>query len=197
MGWKRGCRKIATRFPSERIARVFGDQPSIGQLTAGLRSLAQIGDPRDDIRRGQISMAQTEAIAGLYGQAASGQVIIERALSLEARLRTLEKTDYAPIAAKATYARVEAELNAKKIKAPDAIEALEKLRYRWRGDDLELMTLRKLGSLMSHVTDLIARKLAGPERSVLDDSDLGFHQREYERLRGHWATTAARSISPG
>jgi len=37
---------------------------------------------------------------------------------------------------------------------------------------------------LSHVTDLIARKLAGPERSVLDDSDVEFHQREYERLRG-------------
>ena len=37
---------------------------------------------------------------------------------------------------------------------------------------------------LAHVTDLIARKLAGPEQSVLDDSDVEFHQREYERLRG-------------
>ena len=37
---------------------------------------------------------------------------------------------------------------------------------------------------LPHVTDLIARKLAGPEQSVLDDSDVEFHQREYERLRG-------------
>jgi predicted nucleotidyltransferase len=36
---------------------------------------------------------------------------------------------------------------------------------------------------LPHVADLIARKLAGPEKSVLDDSDLSFHQREYERLR--------------
>jgi uncharacterized protein len=36
---------------------------------------------------------------------------------------------------------------------------------------------------LAHVTDLIARKLAGPEQSVLDDPDFEFHSREYERLR--------------
>jgi predicted nucleotidyltransferase len=36
---------------------------------------------------------------------------------------------------------------------------------------------------LPHVDDLIARKLAGPEQSVLDDEDLAFHRREYERLR--------------
>jgi hypothetical protein len=63
------------------------------------------------------------------------------------RLKALEQTDYAPIAAQATYARVETELAANKAKPADAIETLEKLRFRWRGDDLELMTLRKLGAL--------------------------------------------------
>ena len=37
---------------------------------------------------------------------------------------------------------------------------------------------------LSHVDDLIARKLAGPEASVLDDGDMDFHRREYERLQG-------------
>jgi len=36
---------------------------------------------------------------------------------------------------------------------------------------------------LSRVADLIESKLAGPEKSALDDSDLEFHQREYERLR--------------
>jgi predicted nucleotidyltransferase len=36
---------------------------------------------------------------------------------------------------------------------------------------------------LTHVTDLIARKLAGPEQCVLNDADFEFHQREYERLR--------------
>lgn len=31
--------------------------------------------------------------------------------------------------------------------------------------------------------DLIARKLAGPEQSTLDEADLALHQFEFERLR--------------
>src|SRR4051812_27888709 len=42
---------------------------------------------------------------------------------------------------------IDTELAAKKGKPAEAIATLEKLRYRWRGDDLELKTLRKLGSL--------------------------------------------------
>jgi predicted nucleotidyltransferase len=36
---------------------------------------------------------------------------------------------------------------------------------------------------LAHLPDLIARKLSGPEKSTLDDADLEFHHREYERLR--------------
>jgi len=83
--------------------------------------------------------------AKLYeAQLLAAQGHINEALS---RLRTLELTDYPPIAARATYVRVETELAAKKRKPADAIATLENLRYRWRGDDLELKTLRKLGSL--------------------------------------------------
>ncbi|MHB1559925.1 MAG: nucleotidyltransferase domain-containing protein [Isosphaeraceae bacterium] len=35
---------------------------------------------------------------------------------------------------------------------------------------------------LPHVDDLIARKLAGPEQSALDDEDVAFHRGEYERL---------------
>ncbi len=35
---------------------------------------------------------------------------------------------------------------------------------------------------LPHVADLIARKLAGPEQSALDDGDVNFHRSEYERL---------------
>ena len=90
----------------ERVARLLGGQPgpgrpgpgqlSVGQVIAGLRVLAQIGDPRDDTRLGLISAAQAESIAGLYGPAASGRVITERALGLEARLRALETLGSAP-----------------------------------------------------------------------------------------------------
>ncbi len=36
---------------------------------------------------------------------------------------------------------------------------------------------------LAHIDELIARKLAGPEKSALDDVDVKFHQHEYERLR--------------
>jgi predicted nucleotidyltransferase len=35
---------------------------------------------------------------------------------------------------------------------------------------------------LSHVADLIARKLAGPEQSAVGDADVDFHRREYDRL---------------
>src|SRR5262245_57879079 len=34
------------------------------------------------------------------------------------------------------------------------------------------------------IPDLVARKLAGPEKSRLDDADVAFHDSEYQRLRG-------------
>jgi predicted nucleotidyltransferase len=37
---------------------------------------------------------------------------------------------------------------------------------------------------LPYVSELIERKLAGPEKSVLSDVDVEFHQREFERLRG-------------
>ncbi len=37
---------------------------------------------------------------------------------------------------------------------------------------------------LPYISDLVARKLAGPEKSTLDDADVLFHQAEYERLRG-------------
>ncbi len=37
---------------------------------------------------------------------------------------------------------------------------------------------------LSYIDDLIARKLAGPEKAKLDDNDLSFYQQEYDRLRG-------------
>ncbi len=49
---------------------------------------------------------------------------------------------------------------------------------------------------LSHVADLIDRKLAGPETSVLDDSDLQFHQKEYGRLWNELEESFLRSSLP-
>ena len=35
---------------------------------------------------------------------------------------------------------------------------------------------------LPYIQDLVARKLAGPEKSVLPDADIAFHEAEYQRL---------------
>jgi len=37
---------------------------------------------------------------------------------------------------------------------------------------------------LPYIADLVARKLAGPEKSNLQDADIAFHESEYQRLRG-------------
>jgi uncharacterized protein len=37
---------------------------------------------------------------------------------------------------------------------------------------------------LPYIADLVARKLAGPEKSKLQDADMAFHEAEYQRLRG-------------
>jgi hypothetical protein len=51
------------------------------------------------------------------------------------------------LAAAAIFHQTNAALGAGAISVPQAIDALERLRFRWRGDMLELNTLRKLASL--------------------------------------------------
>lgn len=49
---------------------------------------------------------------------------------------------------------------------------------------------------LDHVDDLISRKLAGPESSVLDDADLEHHRREYDRLRAELEAAYQASTLP-
>ena len=46
------------------------------------------------------------------------------------------------------------------------------------------------------IPDLIARKLAGPEQSTLEDSDFAFHRTEYERLLTELKTAHEKSQLP-
>src|SRR5262249_30649176 len=67
-----------------RLLEVLGDGARICQVTAGLRALAQVGDPREDVRRGLLTAGQLERITGLFGRGAADRVVIERAWALEA-----------------------------------------------------------------------------------------------------------------
>ena len=77
-----------------------------------------------------------------------------RLLAAEGRYRdarklfaAVRKSGDPAAAAHAIYDDVVAGLAAGAVTPTDAIARLEKLRYRWRGDSLELDTLRKLGAL--------------------------------------------------
>ena len=48
--------------------------------------------------------------------------------------------------------------------------------------EANLLTLNEEFRL-PYVADLVARKLAGPEKSSLADADIAFHESEYQRLR--------------
>jgi tetratricopeptide (TPR) repeat protein len=59
----------------------------------------------------------------------------------------VEKSNDEAAAAQAIYDHVDVGLTLHVMPAATAITMLEKLRYRWRGDALEMKTLRKLGAL--------------------------------------------------
>jgi hypothetical protein len=84
----------------ERVLKVFGGRATIAQVNAALRALAQVGDPRDDLRLGLIDAGQLERIAVMFGRGAADRVVIERAWALESQLRKLENlgTDLTPLA---------------------------------------------------------------------------------------------------
>jgi predicted nucleotidyltransferase len=48
--------------------------------------------------------------------------------------------------------------------------------------EANLVTLNEEFQL-PYIAELVARKLAGPEKSKLEDADLAFHEAEYQRLR--------------
>ncbi|MET9064927.1 hypothetical protein ACWDR1_10965 [Streptosporangium sandarakinum] len=74
----------------ERVLEVLGENATINQVTAALRALAQVGDPREDLRLGLITATQLERIGTLFGRGVSDRVVIERAWALESQLRKLE-----------------------------------------------------------------------------------------------------------
>jgi uncharacterized protein len=49
---------------------------------------------------------------------------------------------------------------------------------------------------LPYLPELIARKQSGPEKSVLDDADLDFHQSEFERLTACLADASQQSTLP-
>jgi len=83
----------------ERVIGVLGAQGSVrlASVTAALRALAQVGDPRADVAAGLLTEQEMSRLSALFGQGATDRVVLERALSIEAQLRKLAATGSEPI----------------------------------------------------------------------------------------------------
>ena len=73
----------------ERVIDVLGGTARIASVTAALRALAQIGDPRDDVAAGLITAGQVDTLTAMFGRGATDRVVVERAWVLESQLRRL------------------------------------------------------------------------------------------------------------
>jgi hypothetical protein len=100
---------------------------------AALNRLPKVVDPKQALAV-ELAQARVMAAENRYAAAARHFVVVENGGE--------EK-----LAVQAIFYQTGAALNAGAITAPQAIEQLERLRFRWRGDALELKTLRKLASL--------------------------------------------------
>jgi hypothetical protein len=73
----------------ERIIGVLGGTATIAGVAAALRTLAQVGDPREDVAAGLISETQLDRLRAMFGRGAADRVVVERAWVLESQLRKL------------------------------------------------------------------------------------------------------------
>jgi hypothetical protein len=78
---------------TERVIDVLAEnqqrQPTVAAVVAGLRVLAQVGDPRDDVAAGLITAGQADRLTAMFGRGATDRVVLERAWILESQLRKL------------------------------------------------------------------------------------------------------------
>jgi hypothetical protein len=90
----------------DRVIEALGGTTTIAGVTAALRALAQVGDPRDDVAAGLISAAQADKLTAMFGRGAADRVVIERAWVLESQLRKLAAVGTAPAARPPSALRV-------------------------------------------------------------------------------------------
>jgi len=75
----------------ERVLAVLDPDPPIAAVTAALRALGDVGNPKDDVRDGLLTDAQRAKIGLLFRRGAAERIVLERAFVLESRLRLLDQ----------------------------------------------------------------------------------------------------------
>ena len=81
----------------ERVLSVLGPDAGVARLTAALRVLADVGDPRADLRGGLITADELDRVGTLFGRSGSERIVIERAWTLESKLRSLNALGTEPV----------------------------------------------------------------------------------------------------
>jgi hypothetical protein len=74
----------------ERVVGALGPDPGIAAVTAALRMLGDVGDPRADVGSGLLTTGQLQQIGTLFRSGAAERMVLERAFVLESRLRALD-----------------------------------------------------------------------------------------------------------
>ena len=132
--------------------------PVLARYPAHWQAAAHLADAQASLGLGRLDMADAALLQlpkGLdHKQALEAELDQARVTAAESRYQdaaahfvAVEKGGEDDLAAQAIFYHTSAALSAGAITAPQAIETLERLRFRWRGDGLEMKTLRKLASL--------------------------------------------------
>jgi hypothetical protein len=131
---------VVRRYPPEWQARAKIAEANVALAAGGIEAAdAALGKLPPNLPKDLMLDAQLVR-ALLYSQEGRNR----DAVSL---FDAIEASGNEHAAAEAIYDRVETGLVAGNLSQDQAIALLEQLRFRWRGDTLELKTLRKLGAL--------------------------------------------------
>jgi hypothetical protein len=132
--------------------------PVMKRYPADWQTRAHLADAEAALGMGRLELADAALMRLPKSLSAADQVEEKlakaRIAALENRYRTaeplfaaVENSGNEPLAAQAIFYQANAALNARAITPQQGIDILERLRFRWRGDGLEMKTLRKLASL--------------------------------------------------
>ncbi len=104
-----GGPSVGTQFRDhailDRVLGLLGAGAGVAQVTAALRVLGDIGDPREDAARGLLTARQIDQLTTMFGRGAD-QAVAERAGALEAQLRILDGVGTGPAPAAGSRLRV-------------------------------------------------------------------------------------------
>ena len=149
-------------YPGARDAFLSGNS-ALAQYAPAWRAKFQVGAARASLGMGDISAAQTYMKAA-FASGSSGETLDDVRL-MQAKVKEaageaddafnllseLTKSPREPTAVKAAFELTRLGVERGKMNPAQAIDALEALRFRWRGDGIELETIRRLGALYASV----------------------------------------------